>query len=355
MMVLHRDSGRILHAVVRDLPGFLDPETVVVVNDTRVRKARLFGRAEPGGREAEFLLLEELESGWWQVLAQRASKMRPGKVFLFPREVRGTVSEPVDGLPSLRFRPLIDEAYLEDCGHVPLPPYIRRADTPEDGLRYQTIYARALGSVAAPTAGLHLTEGILQGLRERGIQLLPLTLHVGLGTFLPIRTERVEDHPMHRESYAISSETASRLNEALACGKRILAVGTTVVRALESASADQASACADQASASADQVSASADQASASADQASASADQASAVGTAVRICPGPGSTDLFIYPGYRFRAVSRLLTNFHTPKSSLLLLVAAFAGRQCILAAYRQAVRSGYRFFSYGDAMLIL
>ena len=327
MMVLHRDSGSILHAAVRDLPGFLDPETVVVVNDTRVRKARLFGRAEPGGREAEFLLLEELESGWWQVLAQRASKMRPGKVFLFPREVRGTVSEPVDGLPSLRFQPPIDEAYLEDCGHVPLPPYIRRADTPEDGLRYQTIYARALGSVAAPTAGLHLTEGILQGLRERGIQLLPLTLHVGLGTFLPIRTERVEDHPMHRESYAISSETASRLNEALACGKRILAVGTTVVRALESACADQVSAC----------------------------AGQVSAVGTAVRICPGPGSTNLFIYPGYRFRAVSRLLTNFHTPKSSLLLLVAAFAGRQRVLAAYRQAVRSGYRFFSYGDAMLIL
>jgi S-adenosylmethionine:tRNA ribosyltransferase-isomerase len=206
----------------------------------------------------------------------------------------------------------VDEDYLEKHGHVPLPPYIHRQDTLADGSRYQTVYARQVGSAAAPTAGLHLSEELLAELRGRGLEVVPVTLHVGLGSFLPIRSERIEAHVMHTESYCVPPETAQVVNRAVAEGRKVLAVGTTAVRTLESAWSGE-------------------------------------------ELRAGEGQTSLYILPGYRFRVVSHLLTNFHTPQSTLLVLVSAFAGRQAILRAYREAVRERYRFFSYGDAMLIL
>ena len=316
LMVLDRPDGRTEDAMVRDLAGYLRPGTLVVLNDTRVRKARLFGRAEDTGGQAEFLLLEEGGGpgpGTWKALCSRAKRVRPGRVFLFPGGVRGEIAGREGELRLVRFTPPIGEAYLSEHGRIPLPPYIRREACPGDEERYQTVYARQVGSAAAPTAGLHLTAETLEGLRRAGMETARLTLHVGLGTFLPVRAERVEDHVMHTERYHVPEETAGQVTAAKAEGRDVLAVGTTSVRTLESAW------------------------------------DPA-----ARRLTPGWGETAIFIYPGYRFRVVDRLLTNFHTPGSSLLMLVAAFAGLETILRAYGQAVERRYRFFSYGDAMLI-
>ncbi len=321
MMVLRAATGRTEDARVSDLAGYLAPGTVVVLNDTRVRKARLYGRAEGGGGRVEFLLLEApgeggappaSPAGAWKVLCSRARRARPRKVYRFPEGMRGEIVAEEGDQRLVRFDPPVTEEYLERNGHVPLPPYIRRQDCPEDQERYQTVYARQTGSAAAPTAGLHLTEELLDGLRRVGLQTARLTLHVGLGTFLPIRCPRIEEHVMHTERYHVPEETAALVSEAKARGRDVLAVGTTTVRTLESAWDGR-------------------------------------------RLVPGWGQTSLFIFPGYRFRVVDRLLTNFHTPESSLLLLVAAFAGRENILQAYAQAIARRYRFFSYGDAMLIL
>lgn len=315
LMVMDRKGGKIIHSDIGELASLLSPPTVVVMNDSRVRKARIFGISEPGGGRVEFLLLEEVKPGLWRSLAAKAKKQKPGKCYQFPGGVRGCIDIPALPDPSavryIRFDPPLDEAYLEKHGHIPLPPYIRRADSIMDHERYQTIYSRLIGSTAAPTAGLHLTEAILKSLTAKGIDLAFLTLHVGLGTFLPIRSENIEEHIMHREKYNISVETAELIEKTRLQGGRVLAVGTTVVRALESACNHN-------------------------------------------QVWPGKGETDIFIYPGYNFQVVDQLLTNFHTPESTLLLLVAAFAGKEQILEAYRKAVAAGYHFFSYGDAMLI-
>ncbi len=326
LMVLDRDTGRTVDAWVRDLAGLLRPGTLVVLNDTRVRKARLFGTAEGGGGGMEFLLLEEAAGAGeaaappgsvWKVLCGRTRRARPGRAWRFPEGVRGEIVPPAAGddreVRRVRFDPPVTEAYLQVHGHIPLPPYIRRQACPDDENRYQTVYARQVGSAAAPTAGLHLTEETLEGLRGAGMETVRLTLHVGLGTFLPVRAERVEDHVMHTERYHVPEETASRVTAAKAAGRDVLAVGTTSVRTLESAWDPDSG-----------------------------------------RLAPGWGETSLFVYPGYRFRVVDRMLTNFHTPRSSLLMLVAAFAGREAILRAYGEAIERRYRFFSYGDAMLI-
>jgi len=310
LLVLDRGSGALRHARIAELPSLLPPGTVMVLNDSRVRKARLFGSSPQTGGAIEALLLERLEGGRWRALAAR-SRSRRGRPYLFPEGVRGTVVESSGDSCVMEFEPPVDEDYLERHGHVPLPPYIRRQDTVADGSRYQTVYARHTGSSAAPTAGLHLSEELLAELRRGGAQVLPVTLHVGLGTFLPIRSQSIEDHVMHTESYCVPPETAQAVNRALAEGRKILAVGTTAVRTLESSWREG-------------------------------------------EVRPGEGQTSLYILPGYRFRVVSQLLTNFHTPQSTLLVLVSAFAGRQAILRAYREAVRERYRFFSYGDAMLI-
>ena len=315
LMIVERATGTLRHGRIDDLPRVLAPGSVLVLNDTRVLHARLTG-AVAGDREVAFLLLEAASGGTrWRALAPGARRLTGGgdRTVAFPAGVTATLAAPTpwDGSVVLSFRRAVDAAYLERHGVVPLPPYIERPADAADAERYQTVYAAHPGSAAAPTAGLHLTVALLQQLEERGISVVRVTLHVGTGTFAPIRTERVEDHPMHRECYVVPEEAADAVEAARRDRRPVVAVGTTVVRTLEAAWN-----------------------------------------GAALR--RGCGSTELFIYPGYRFRVVDQLLTNFHTPRSSLLALVSALAGEQRIRTAYATAIRLRYRFFSYGDAMLI-
>lgn len=320
LLVLDRSTGTRTQAMTRDLARFVERGTLMVFNDTRVRKARIYGKALDTGAVVEFLLLSRDQGGVWEASCSKMKKQRPGRRYLFADQVEAELVEAPDGGEGgdsrfLRFSPGIDEAWLEIHGHIPLPPYIKRADGESDSDRYQTIFARNIGSAAAPTAGLHFTEALLDELGEAGVEIAKVTLHVGLGTFLPVRTENIEDHQMHEESWSISPETAEAVNRAKAEGRPILAVGTTSVRTLESAWAQGESAYGLQA---------------------------------------GEGRTRIFIRPGYQWKVVDRLFTNFHTPRSTLLMLVSAFADREAILAAYAEAIEGGYRFFSYGDAMLI-
>jgi S-adenosylmethionine:tRNA ribosyltransferase-isomerase len=310
MLVVNRIDGSTVGATVRDLPLWVDPGTVVVLNDTRVRKARIFAERARGAK-AEFVLLRQVEPGLWETLAGRIGRAKAGTRFPFPDGIQGTLETTEGETRLIRFEPPIDEAWLEKNGHVPLPPYIRRPDDAVDEQRYQTVYARVTGSAAAPTAGLHFTPRLLDALRKRGAQVTWVTLHVGLGTFLPIRAEQIEDHPMHEEAYTIPPEAKRLVDAAVKEGRQVLAVGTTVVRTLESAWTEEG-------------------------------------------LQQGPGWARIYITPGFRFRVVSRLFTNFHTPESSLLVLVSAFAGPELVLRTYAHAVQERYRFFSYGDAMLI-
>ena len=311
LLVLDRSTGRLEHSTVRDLASWIEPGTLLVLNDTRVRKARLLGESASGKR-VELLLLERLPDGAWKAIAGGLRRRGGREPLRFAEDVAAAVvGTAADGECVVRFDPPLDEAYLERRGHVPLPPYIRRADTGADAARYQTVFARRTGSAAAPTAGLHFTERLLAELAGKGVRTAYVTLHVGLGTFQPIRSDDIEGHAMHEEAYSVSAETRAAVGAAKAEGRPVLAVGTTVVRTLESAWD-----------------------------------------GTGLR--EGEGRTRLYITPGYRFRVVDRLFTNFHTPGSSLLVLVSAFAGLDRILGAYREAVAQRYRFFSYGDAMLI-
>lgn len=324
LMRLRRATGEYSHHSIRELPDLLPGRGVIVINDSRVRKARLYGTLPSGGRR-EFLFLRHArvsgddlpggESGGetWEVMCRRASRIQPGTDIAMPGDRQATVTGHGAGTLLLHFPEAVGESYFERFGHVPLPPYIRRHDAPDDADRYQTVYAREPGSVAAPTAGLHLTDEMLQRIRNRGTEIAPVTLHVGPGTFLPVRAEGIDDHEMHFEEYEISEETARTVNEALVAGRPVIAVGTTSVRTLEAAFDPDSG-----------------------------------------RLRAGSGSTDIFIRPGFRFNVVSALLTNFHTPESTLLMLVSAFSSREHILAAYAAAVRERYRFFSYGDAMLL-
>lgn len=311
-MALDRHTGAVRHDTVQSLPAFLKPGTLMVFNDTRVRKARLFGINVASGAQGEFLFLHPTADGGWECLPNRAKRKMPGQEWLFPEGVRGRIIDaPAPDRRILRLDPMPDEEWFERNGHIPLPPYMHRRDEPEDSERYQTVYARHIGSAAAPTAGLHFTPALLEGLEEAGMELAWITLMVGLGTFSPIRTEDISEHTMHTEEYHVPEGTAQAVNTAKAEGRPVLAVGTTAVRTLESA-------------------------------------------WSSGRLIPGPGSASLFISPGYSFSAVDALFTNFHTPRSTLLVLVSAFTGRERILSAYEKAVAEGYRFFSYGDAMLI-
>ncbi len=304
------------------LPDLIPKNALMVFNDSKVRRARLYGvSAETGGR-AEFLLIspvlssESGESFCWNAVAKRARRRRAGQKFLFPGDVEGKILDSPKGgqFRLIEFSRKIDDAWLDLYGHIPLPPYIRRMDTEEDASRYQTVYAKETGSMASPTAGLHFTDAVLNSLKERGVDCAYITLHVGLGTFLPVRTESLEQHKMHEEAFTIPEKTAAAITEARRIGRPIVAVGTTSVRALESAWSEEKK-----------------------------------------EIKAGSSSTSIFIYPGFRFKVVDALFTNFHTPASSLIMLVAAFAGKDEILAAYNYAVNKKYRFFSYGDCMLIL
>jgi S-adenosylmethionine:tRNA ribosyltransferase-isomerase len=313
MLVLDVPGGTIHHSDVRSLASFLPERALLVFNNSKVIPARIRAPRRDTGAVVEFLLLERAGERSWRAIAQKARRQRPGVTYEFPEGVVAEIVAVEGEERVLVFSEELSDAYLERHGAVPLPPYVRRAPEAEDRVRYQTVYAEARGSAAAPTAGLHFTEAMLEELRDAGHELRFLTLHVGLGTFSPVRAEDVEEHEMHREYYTIPAETAAAVNAARREGRPVIAVGTTTTRALESAW------------------------------------DGASGF-----LGAGAGSTQLFIYPGYEFRVVDWLFTNFHTPGSSLVLMVSALAGREPLLTAYRRAVEERYRFFSYGDAMLI-
>jgi len=319
LLVLHRASGTVEHADVTRLADFLSPGDLLVVNDTKVFPARLLGHRVPSGGAVECLLLSKLDDDRWDVLVHPGQKLPPGAQMEFGNgALRAEIlSRHFHGRRTIRLTATNDRSpddVIDETGHVPLPPYIKRPDESRDRERYQTVYARERGSVAAPTAGLHFTPQILETMTTKGIEPVAITLHVGYGTFQPIRVTQVEAHKLESERFSISEPASEALNRARREGRRIVAVGTTTTRALESA--------------------------------------VRAGRGT---ISPQTGWTDLFIYPGFDFRIVSALMTNFHLPMSSLLMLVSAFGGRDRVLAAYREAVTLGYRFYSYGDAMLLL
>lgn len=320
LLVLDRATGRREHRCVADLPNLLSPGDLLVVNDTRVFPARLLGRRVPSGGAVECMLLAKLGGELWEALMHPGQKLKPGARVLFESDEGALGAEVLErrfyGRRVIRLRAERGgdvEALIDRLGHVPLPPYIHRLDAEQDRERYQTVYARQRGSVAAPTAGLHFSEELLEAIAARGVERTAITLHVGYGTFKPVRTGTVEEHVVDPEPYEIDAKAAGTLNAARDAGRRIVAVGTTTTRALEHA------------------VRMGGD-----------------------RFAPGSAWADLFIYPGFEFRVIGALLTNFHLPRSSLLMLVSAFAGRERLLETYREAVATHYRFYSYGDAMLI-
>jgi len=332
MLQLSRVTGEFRDLCFREFPDLLRPDDLVVFNNTRVLPARLYGqrsgsRAQPvsvqnpASREflkgrVEVLLTKHLSADEWECLVHPGKKIGVGEQLFFGEDrelIAEVVARGTFGERRIRFTPVPDFwARLERLGHIPLPPYISREDQPADRDRYQTVYARERGSVAAPTAGLHFTREILDRLQHRGIETAEITLHVGLGTFQPVRVDRVEEHKLHSERYEIPSQAADRINRALDDKRRIVAIGTTTVRTLEYSARNSG------------------------------------------RVQAGSGEADLFIYPGFQFRVVGTLLTNFHLPKSTLLMLVCALGGKETVLAAYRHAVAERYRFYSYGDCMFV-
>jgi S-adenosylmethionine:tRNA ribosyltransferase-isomerase len=318
LLIVERSRSTVTHAHVADLPSLLTPQDVLVINDTKVFPARLLGRRRDTGGKVEILLLRQEGTRGWQALVKPSHRVAVGTQVIFDgsdwhaeigaRQDAGLRRVELHGPGNVR-------AWVSQHGHVPLPPYIKRDNGGEDHdrRRYQTVYARHLGSVAAPTAGLHMSRSLLRRLREKGIAIYAVTLHVGPGTFRPVRSMTVEAHAMDAERYCISPAVATALNAAKAAGKRIIAVGTTSTRTLESVA--DADGC----------------------------------------LCHLDGQTNLFIYPGYRFKIVDAILTNFHLPRSTPLLLVMALTDRETVLAAYREAIAQRYRFYSYGDAMLII
>ncbi|MFM1652397.1 tRNA preQ1(34) S-adenosylmethionine ribosyltransferase-isomerase QueA [Brevibacillus sp. B_LB10_24] len=315
LLVLHKDTGEIEHKSFTDLIHYLEPGDLLVLNDSRVLPARLIGVKEETGAKVEVLLLKSLGDDRWETLVKPGKRVKPGTQIEFGDGVLRCVCEDVteSGGRIVRFHYQgVFYEVLERLGTMPLPPYIH--SQLDDQERYQTVYAKERGSAAAPTAGLHFTREYLQQLEQKGVKLAFITLHVGLGTFRPVSTENIEEHVMHAEHYDISPQTAKLINQAKAAGKRVIAVGTTSCRTLETAG----------------------------------QAHQG-------KVAAASGWTDIFIRPGYTFSVIDGLLTNFHLPKSTLVMLVSALAGRENVLSAYRSAVDHEYRFFSFGDAMLIV
>jgi len=316
-MLLCKDSGSIEHKIFRDVIDYLNPEDMIVVNSSKVIPARLLGKTDKTGSDMELLLLRMLDSGEWETLVRPGKRAKVGASFSFGGILRAVVTDIVEGgNRTVRFE-YDTEKYkniyevLDEVGNMPLPPYItKKLEKSED---YQTVYAKDEGSAAAPTAGLHFTDELLAKIKGKGVGYGEVTLHVGLGTFRPVKVEKLETHEMHGEYFYISDEVAAEINRRRAAGGRIIAVGTTACRVLESVTDEQGI------------------------------------------VHPVKGETGIFIYPGYKFKAIDALITNFHLPESTLIMLVSALAGRENVMRAYEVAVRERYRFFSFGDAMLIV
>lgn len=313
LLVLDKDTGKVQHKVFRDIVEYLRPGDCLVINDTKVIPARLFGIKKDTGAKIEILLLKRRENDIWETLVRPGKKCRPGTVIEFGEGLlSGTVVETVDDgnrLIRLSYKGIFEEI-LDRLGQMPLPPYITHEL--KDKNRYQTVYAKHEGSAAAPTAGLHFTNELLKQIEEMGVKVAHVTLHVGLGTFRPVKVENVLDHHMHSEFYVVEESEARKVNDTKAAGGRVICVGTTSCRTVESASTDDGI------------------------------------------LQAKTGWTEIFIYPGYRFKVLDALITNFHLPESTLVMLVSALAGREHILDAYKEAVKERYRFFSFGDAMFI-
>jgi S-adenosylmethionine:tRNA ribosyltransferase-isomerase len=322
LLVMGRKTGKMTHLRFYDIYNLFESSDVLVINDTKVVPARLLGQKETGGK-AEILILDfpgitknRIDAGEYvcRCLIKTAKKPKDGATLFFGQSLKAKILNFEAGIYTVRFSYQGNfEHILEQIGHIPLPPYIQRSDDRKDRTSYQTVYAAAKGAVAAPTAGLHFSAALLEKLKRKGVTIVAITLHVGYGTFLPVRAPDIRDHRIHSEWYSISKETADKINASKKAGHRITAVGTTAVRTLEYACDENK------------------------------------------MIAEGDGNCDLFIYPGYRFNIVDAMLTNFHLPKSTLLMLVSAFATRKNVLNAYETAIEKQYRFYSYGDAMLIV
>lgn len=315
LLLFHRKTGELEHHFFYDLPSLLEPGDLLVLNDTRVLPARLFGRKKGGTGRVEILLLRCLNESTWEIICSPGKKARPGAQLIFGEgQLEGEILKVLNsGNRIISFKSFGNQlsSLLNELGKTPLPPYIKKEL--RDGERYQTVYSREKGSAAAPTAGLHFTPLVFKKLQQRGIDWVFLTLHIGLGTFRPVKTEFIEDHQMHSEYYSISGAAVEKINQTKKAGGRVIAVGTTCCRVLET---------------------------------------QCNEKGL---LQEGQGETDIFIYPGYKIKATDALLTNFHLPRSTLLMLVSSFSGKENILRAYNEAVRLKYRFYSFGDCMLLI
>ncbi|KAA1040010.1 tRNA preQ1(34) S-adenosylmethionine ribosyltransferase-isomerase QueA [Macrococcus equipercicus] len=313
LMLLNKATGEVTHKHFKDIIDYLTPGDTLVLNDTKVMPARLFGVKEETGAKVEMLMLKQLEGNDWEVLVKPAKRINPGSVVTFgDGKLKALCKEnlPQGGrIMTLQFEGILQER-LEELGEMPLPPYIK--EKLEDQSRYQTVYAKAVGSAAAPTAGLHFTAELLETIKAKGVHVTYITLHVGLGTFRPVSVDNVEEHDMHSEYYEMTAETARLLNETRASGHRIVTVGTTSTRTLETIASRND------------------------------------------HFQEESGWTDIFIYPGYEFKGIDAMITNFHLPKSTLMMLISSLSTREHVLNAYRQAVEEEYRFFSFGDAMFI-
>ncbi|MCX7885422.1 MAG: tRNA preQ1(34) S-adenosylmethionine ribosyltransferase-isomerase QueA [Caloramator sp.] len=314
LLVLRRENGKIEHRIFRDIIDYLEEGDCIVLNNSRVIPARLFGIREETGAKIEFVLLKRIDKNRWETLVKPGKKAKIGTKFIFgDGELKCTILENTEAggrIIEFEYEGIFEEI-LDKLGQMPLPPYIKKQL--KDKERYQTVYSKVEGSAAAPTAGLHFTEKLLEKIEKKGVKIAYITLHVGLGTFRPVKVENIEEHQMHSEFYLIDEKNANIINEAKEKGKKVFAVGTTSCRTLETASDNTG------------------------------------------KIKPQSGWTDIFIYPGYKFKIVDSLITNFHLPESTLIMLVSALAGRENIMMAYDIAVKEKYRFFSFGDAMLIL
>ncbi len=318
LLAVHRDTGEIEHKHFYDVLDYLNPGDCLVMNNSKVLPARLFGTKAETGAKVEFLLIKRLHGDVWESMVKPGKRLKPGDSVVFSDDFKADIidyGEDGTRIVEFKYNGIFMER-LEELGKMPLPPYIERESVLSDKDRYQTVYCKEEGSVAAPTAGLHFTEELLEKAKEKGIKLAYVTLHVGIGTFRPVKCENIEDHQMHFEEYEITQENADIINETKAAGGRIISVGTTSTRTMESAAVLKD--------------------------------------GKYV-LEAGSGSTGIFIYPGYEFKIIDSLITNFHLPKSTLLMLISALYNREDILKVYETAVKEEYRFFSYGDAMIII